>query len=67
MVEILLGLIKALREGYWMLHLAMIKTVKAWKFAYDRFNYAKYLPIYYNQMLKLPIKLKLPMEHPELY
>ena len=67
MLEILLGLIRASREGNWMLHLAMIKTVIAWKFAYDRFNYTKYLPICYNQMLKLPMKLKLPMEHPEVY
>ena len=67
MLEILLGLIRASREGNWMLYLAMIKTVIAWKFAYDRFNYTKYLPICYNQMLKLPMKLKLPMEHPEVF
>ena len=30
-------------------------------FAYDGINYAKYPPIYYNQMLNLP------MEHPEVY
>ena len=44
-----------------MLHLAMIKAVIPWMFAYDRLNYAKYLPVYYNQMLNLP------MEHPEVY
>ena len=61
MLEILLGLIRASREGNWMLHLAMIKAVIPWMFAYDRLNYAKYLPVYYNQMLNLP------MEHPEVY
>ena len=38
----------------------MIKAVIPWMFAYDRLNYAKYLPLYYNQMLSLP------MEHPEV-
>ena len=28
---------------------------------YDRLNYAKYTPVYYNQMQKLPL------EHPEVY
>ena len=61
MVEILLGLIRTSREGDWMLHLAMINAVIPRMFAYDRLNYAKYLPVYYNQMLNLP------MEHPEVY
>ena len=39
----------------------MIKAVIPWMFAYDRLNYAKYLPVYYNQMLNLPV------EHPEVY
>ena len=60
MVEILLGLIRASREGNWMLHLAMIKAVISWMFAYDGQNYAKYLPVYYNQMLNLLT------EHPEV-
>ena len=30
-------------------------------FAYDRLNYAKYPPVYCNQMQSLP------MEHPEVY
>ena len=43
-----------------MLHLAMIKAIISWMFAYDRLNYAKYL-LYYNQVLKLP------MEHTGVY
>ena len=30
-------------------------------FAYDRLSYAKYPPVYYNQMQNLP------MEHPKVY
>ena len=59
MVEILLGLIMTSREGSCIL--AMIRQVIPWMFAYDRQNYAKYLPVYYNQMLKLP------KEHPDVY
>ena len=61
MMEILLGLIRASREGNWMLHVAMIKTEISWMFAYYRLNYAKYLLVHFNQMLKLP------MEHPGVY
>ena len=38
-----------------MFHLAMIKAVIPYMFEYDRLNYAKKLPVYYNQMLNLPI------------
>ena len=44
-----------------MLHLAMIRAVILWMFAYDRLTHARYLPIYNYQMLKLPA------EHPEVY
>eukprot|EP00745_Piridium_sociabile_P027749 TRINITY_DN44663_c0_g1_i3.p1 TRINITY_DN44663_c0_g1~~TRINITY_DN44663_c0_g1_i3.p1 ORF type:complete len:1606 (-),score=395.32 TRINITY_DN44663_c0_g1_i3:590-5317(-) len=61
MVEILLGLIRASREGDWHLHLASIRAMIPWCFAYDRLNYARYLPYYYAQMSKLPIT------HPDVY
>ena len=38
MVEILLCLIRASREGNWMSNLAMIKTLIPWMFAYDRLS-----------------------------
>ena len=47
-----------------MLQVAIIKavtTVIPWMFENDILNYAKYLLVYYNQMLILP------MEHPGLY
>lgn len=61
MVEILLGLIRASREGDWMLDLASIRAMIPWCFAYDRMNYARYLPYYYAQMSQLSIT------HPDLY
>lgn len=55
MVEILLGLLRASREGDWPLHLAYIRKVIPWCFAYDRQNYARYLPYYYAQMSRLAV------------
>ncbi|KAG0729627.1 hypothetical protein GWK47_029953 [Chionoecetes opilio] len=53
MVEILLGLIRADREGDWMLHLACVRRVIPWCFAMNKVNYARYLPVYYAQMTQL--------------
>jgi hypothetical protein len=41
MVEVVLGLIRASREGNWQLHLAMISEMIPWTFAYDKQNYAR--------------------------
>ena len=43
MTEIMLGLIRASREGNWLLHLAAIREMIPWCFAYDKVNYARYL------------------------
>ena len=53
MAEILLGLIRADREGDWYLHLASIRNMLPWCFALDKTNYARYLPLYYAQMTRL--------------
>ena len=51
MVEnVLLGLLRASREGNWNLHLNAIRTTIPWCFAYDKVNYARYLSAYYAQM-----------------
>ena len=55
--------IRALKDGYWMLILAMIKAVIQWMFPYDRPNCAKYLPVCYNQMLNLPMEKLEVHEH----
>ena len=53
MVSLLLRLIRATREGNWPLHLACVKDMLPWLFAYDRTNYARYLPLYLCDMLSL--------------
>jgi hypothetical protein len=53
LVDILLGLIRASREGNWLLHLASIREFIPWCFAYDKQNYARYTSVYYGQMSQL--------------
>jgi hypothetical protein len=53
LVEILLGLLRADREGNWNLHLANIRKMIPWCFVADKINYARYLPVYYSQMMVL--------------
>ena len=59
--DILLGLIRASREGNWQLHLHAIRNMIPWCFAYDKINYARYLPVYHARMMNLP------SEHPDVY
>jgi len=61
MTEMMLGLIRASREGNWMLHLECIRNMIPWCFAYDKLNYARYLSYYYANMTQLPV------EHPEVH
>lgn len=42
MVEILLGLLRASREGKWELLLSSIRKMIPWCFTYDDLNYARY-------------------------
>ena len=53
LVEILLGLLMADREGDWFLHLSCIQAMIPWCFAMDKTNYARYLPYYYAEMTRL--------------
>ena len=59
--DILLGLIRASREGNWELHMASIRAMIPWCFAYDKQNYAQYLSVYYADMCQLPT------EHPNVH
>ena len=61
MVEVMLGLIRASRGGDWMLHLASIHAMIPWCFAYDRLNYARYLPYYHAHMSRLAF------DHPDVH
>ncbi|CAH1248853.1 Hypp8457 [Branchiostoma lanceolatum] len=53
MVEIMLNLVGASREGDWELHLSAISQMIPWCFAYDHTNYARYLPAYLFDMSHL--------------
>ncbi len=61
MAEVMLALIRASREGNWMLHPAAIRQMIPWCFAYDKVNYALFLTYYYTMMSRLPIG------HPEVH
>lgn len=56
LVEIMLGLIRAEREGDWNLHLACIRKMIPWCFTADKTNYARYLPAHVLQMASLKDK-----------
>ena len=61
MVEIVLGLVRASREGDFEHPLICIRAMIPWCFAYDRLNYARYLPYYFATMCRLS------MDYPEVY
>jgi hypothetical protein len=60
-VALLLELIRSSRERNWTMHLASIRSLIPWCFAYDRLNYAKCLPVYYSDMTNLMF------DDPEVY
>ena len=61
MVEIVLGLVRASREGVFEHHLMCIRAMIPWCFAYNRLNYARYLPYYFATMCRLS------MNYPDVY
>ena len=50
MIEVLLGLIRATREGNWSMQLFSLRGIVPWCFTYDNINYARYL----TEMFHLP-------------
>ena len=59
--DVLLGLLRSSREGNWDLHLHAIRSMIPWCFSYDKLNYARFLPMYYAEMINLA------SDHPEIY
>lgn len=53
MVALILHFIRSTRLGNWSLHVACIRDMIPWMFAYDRTNYARYLPYYWSDMQQL--------------
>lgn len=60
MIEILLSLIRASREGDWSLHLSSVRSILPWCFAYNNINYQRYLSAYLSEMSNLS------EEHPDV-
>ena len=53
--------IKATRTSDWTLHLASVRSMLPWMFAYDRVNYSRYLSAYWIEMSSLE------QTHPGIY
>ena len=58
---VLLGLIRATREGNWSMHLSPLRGIVPWFLAYDNINYARHLSAYLSEMSHLP------EEHPDAF
>jgi len=54
MVSVLLGFIRAQREGIWELHLATFREMLPFFHRYDHTNYARWGCVYLSQMKQLP-------------
>ncbi|XP_038062969.1 uncharacterized protein LOC119733637 [Patiria miniata] len=61
MVQVLLMLIRASREGDWQLHLSSLRSMLPWFFAYDRVNFSRYGAAYWLEMCSLETT------HPDLH
>lgn len=61
MVETLQLFIRATREGLFALHLASVRSMLPWFFAYDKQNYSRFLTIYWFEMMQLQ------HTHPQVY
>ena len=62
-VQLLLTFIRATRESDWALHLATVRKMLKWFFAYDMINYARYLTVYWCEMSNLPKTLSYTYEN----
>ena len=59
---VLRDLTRSHREGNWQLHLSAIQRALPLVFAFDRTNYKRWLPLYFEDCLSLPIKYRLIYE-----
>ena len=59
--DVVLGLLRASREGNWDLHINAIRNMIPGRFEYDKVKYARYLTTYFAQMTNLP------KSHPHVY
>ena len=59
---VLRDLTRSHREGNWQLHLSAIHQALSLVFVFDRTNYKRWLPLYFEDCLSLPIKYPLIYE-----
>lgn len=59
---VLRDLTRSHREGDWQLHLSAIQRALPLVFAFDRTNYKRWLPLYFEDCLSLPVKYPLIYE-----
>jgi len=52
--NVVLGLLCGSHKGNWDLHLNAIRSLIPWCFGCNKINYARYLTVYYAEMLSLP-------------
>ena len=53
MVNLLLNTLYATRTGHWNLLLECLREIAMYAFAYDNYNYARYLPAFIGEMIAL--------------
>ena len=61
LVSLVLDVIYSTRVGDWNVFIESVKDVTVWAFAYDRYNYSRYLLVFLRDTLKLPLS------HPDVY
>ena len=61
MVNVLLFTLYATRSGNWDFLLECVREITIYAFAYDNYNYARYLPAFLGEMVALETT------HPEVY
>lgn len=55
MAQLLLLFVRGTHKSDWDLHLAAVRFMMSWFFSYDRFNYSRYLPAHWLEMVSLPV------------
>ena len=53
---VLRDLTRSFRDANWNLHLSAVQRAISLRFAFDRINYKRWLPLYYEDCLALPEK-----------
>ena len=61
LVSLIFDVIYSTRVGDWNLFVESIRNLTVWAFAYDRYNYSRYLLVFLGDIMRLP------SSHPDVY